>query len=44
LRAFAGAPLGFEASLTRYRVVDQRRFGDDLMTTYALRDIPCSPD
>ena len=24
--------------------VDQRRFGDDLMTIYALKDIPCSPD
>jgi diaminohydroxyphosphoribosylaminopyrimidine deaminase/5-amino-6-(5-phosphoribosylamino)uracil reductase len=43
-RAFAHAPLGFEASLAQCRVVEQRRFGDDLMTTYALRDIPCSPD
>jgi len=43
-RAFGSAPLGFEASLAERRVVDQRRFGDDLMTIYALRDIPCSPD
>lgn len=43
-RAFAFAPLGFESTLAQRRIVDQRRFGDDLMTTYALRDIPCSPD
>jgi diaminohydroxyphosphoribosylaminopyrimidine deaminase/5-amino-6-(5-phosphoribosylamino)uracil reductase len=44
LNAFASAP-GFEASLGdgRYRVVDQRRFGDDTMTVYALHEVPCSP-
>jgi diaminohydroxyphosphoribosylaminopyrimidine deaminase/5-amino-6-(5-phosphoribosylamino)uracil reductase len=44
LKAFASAPDGFEASLGggRYRVVDQRRFGDDTMTVYALDEVPCS--
>jgi diaminohydroxyphosphoribosylaminopyrimidine deaminase/5-amino-6-(5-phosphoribosylamino)uracil reductase len=44
-KAFAHAPDGFEASLSegRYRVVDHRRFGDDTMTVYALREVPCSP-
>jgi len=44
LKAFAYAPAGFEASLRDTRVVEQRRFGDDVMTTYALQDVPCSPD
>jgi hypothetical protein len=26
------------------RVVDERRFGPDRMTVYALREVPCSPD
>jgi len=26
------------------RIVEQRRIGDDVMTTYALQDVPCSPD
>jgi diaminohydroxyphosphoribosylaminopyrimidine deaminase/5-amino-6-(5-phosphoribosylamino)uracil reductase len=45
LNAFAYAPGGFEASLGdgQHRVVDQRRFGDDTMTVYALREVPCSP-
>jgi diaminohydroxyphosphoribosylaminopyrimidine deaminase/5-amino-6-(5-phosphoribosylamino)uracil reductase len=45
LKAFEFAPDGFEAALGdgRYRVVAQRRFGDDTMTTYALREVPCSP-
>jgi diaminohydroxyphosphoribosylaminopyrimidine deaminase/5-amino-6-(5-phosphoribosylamino)uracil reductase len=44
LNAFDSAPDGFEASLAdgRYRVVDQRRFGDDTMTVYALHEVPCS--
>jgi diaminohydroxyphosphoribosylaminopyrimidine deaminase / 5-amino-6-(5-phosphoribosylamino)uracil reductase len=42
--AFMHAPLGFEASLERVPVVERRQFGDDQMTTYALRDVPCSPD
>ena len=44
LRAFGFAPPGFEASLATYRVVEQRRFDEDVMTTYALTAIPCSPD
>jgi len=44
-KAFAFAPDGFEASLGdgQHRVVEQRRFGDDVMTVYALREVPCSP-
>jgi diaminohydroxyphosphoribosylaminopyrimidine deaminase/5-amino-6-(5-phosphoribosylamino)uracil reductase len=44
IRAFADAPAGFEASLERCPIVERRRVGDDEMTTYALRDVPCSPD
>ena len=44
LRAFGFAPPGFETSLATRRVVDQRRFDEDVMTTYALTAIPCSPD
>ena len=43
-KAFAFAPSGFEASLSQIRIVERRKFGDDVMTTYALRDVPCSPD
>ncbi len=43
LTAFADAPTDFEASLEQTRVVDERRFGDDVMTTYALHEVPCSP-
>ena len=43
-RAFANAPPGFEASLEHCPVVERRQFGDDEMTIYALRDVPCSPD
>jgi diaminohydroxyphosphoribosylaminopyrimidine deaminase/5-amino-6-(5-phosphoribosylamino)uracil reductase len=45
LKAFASAPDDFETALGdgRYRVVEQRRFGDDTMTVYALREVPCSP-
>jgi diaminohydroxyphosphoribosylaminopyrimidine deaminase/5-amino-6-(5-phosphoribosylamino)uracil reductase len=42
--AFGFAPVGFEASLATHRVVEQRRFDGDVMTTYALTAIPCSPD
>jgi diaminohydroxyphosphoribosylaminopyrimidine deaminase/5-amino-6-(5-phosphoribosylamino)uracil reductase len=38
--AFAHAPEGFEASLSTTRVVDERRFGEDTMTIYALHDVP----
>jgi diaminohydroxyphosphoribosylaminopyrimidine deaminase/5-amino-6-(5-phosphoribosylamino)uracil reductase len=43
LKGFAHAPAGFEASLEQTRVVDERRFGDDVMITYALHEVPCSP-
>jgi len=43
-RAFSAAPPEFEASLEQLAIVARRRFGDDEMTTYALRDVPCSPD
>ncbi len=48
LSAFAFAPPGFEATLSSRRIVDRRRFDDDVMTTYALTELPteglCSPD
>jgi diaminohydroxyphosphoribosylaminopyrimidine deaminase/5-amino-6-(5-phosphoribosylamino)uracil reductase len=43
-RAFSEAPPEFEATLDRLTVVERRGFGDDEMTIYALRDVPCSPD
>jgi diaminohydroxyphosphoribosylaminopyrimidine deaminase/5-amino-6-(5-phosphoribosylamino)uracil reductase len=43
LKAFAFAPVGFEQSLEQYRVVDERRFGDDVMTIHALHEVPCLP-
>ena len=43
LQAFAFAPGGFEQSLEQYRVVDERRFGDDVMTIHALHEVPCLP-
>ncbi len=43
-QAFAFAPSGFEASLSARPVVETRRFGEDVMTIYALQDVPCSPD
>ena len=42
-KAFEFAPPGFEASLASCRIVEQRQSGDDVMTIYALRDVPCSP-
>jgi diaminohydroxyphosphoribosylaminopyrimidine deaminase / 5-amino-6-(5-phosphoribosylamino)uracil reductase len=44
LGAFSAAPPGFSASLAAHRVVERRRFDEDVMTTYALTEIPCSPD
>jgi diaminohydroxyphosphoribosylaminopyrimidine deaminase/5-amino-6-(5-phosphoribosylamino)uracil reductase len=44
LEAFAYAPDGFERLLRETRVVEQRRFGEDVMTTYALQDVSCSLD
>jgi diaminohydroxyphosphoribosylaminopyrimidine deaminase/5-amino-6-(5-phosphoribosylamino)uracil reductase len=43
LGAFDFAPAGFAASLARTRVVDERPFGDDTMTIYALHEVACSP-
>lgn len=45
LKAFAHAPAGFAEMLgdERHAIVDERRFGDDTMTVYALREVPCSP-
>ncbi len=43
-KAFAFAPRNFEASLHDRRVVERRQIGDDVMTIYALQDVPCSPD
>jgi diaminohydroxyphosphoribosylaminopyrimidine deaminase/5-amino-6-(5-phosphoribosylamino)uracil reductase len=43
LDAFAHAPGMSLADVTRYPVVEQRTFGDDTMTVYALNPAPCSP-
>jgi len=43
-RGFAFAPSTFEAGLAERRVLEHRRFGDDVMTTYELRELSCSPD
>jgi diaminohydroxyphosphoribosylaminopyrimidine deaminase/5-amino-6-(5-phosphoribosylamino)uracil reductase len=43
-RGFAFAPSTFEAGLAGRRVLEHRRFGDDVMTTYELRELSCSPD
>ncbi|MFI5228699.1 MAG: RibD family protein, partial [Gemmatimonadales bacterium] len=43
-RAFAFAPLGFEERLAQSPIVERRSHGDDVMTTYALENVPCSPD
>ena len=43
-RAFDFAPVGFGTSLSRFRLVAERRFGDDVMTTYALHELSCLPD
>ncbi len=43
-QAFAFAPAGTEQRLESSPVVERRRLGDDLMTTYALEDVACSPD
>jgi len=44
LGAFTHAPAGFAESLERRPIVERRAIGDDTMTTYALREIPCLPD
>jgi len=44
LGAFTHAPAEFAESLERRPIVERRPIGDDIMTTYALHEIPCSPD
>jgi diaminohydroxyphosphoribosylaminopyrimidine deaminase/5-amino-6-(5-phosphoribosylamino)uracil reductase len=43
LGAFAHAPGVTLADVARLPVLDERSFGDDTMTVYALRPPPCSP-
>jgi len=43
-RGFDFAPSLFEAGLADRPIIENRRFGDDRMTIYALRNIACSPD
>jgi diaminohydroxyphosphoribosylaminopyrimidine deaminase/5-amino-6-(5-phosphoribosylamino)uracil reductase len=43
-QAFAHVPPESITAVSRAPVIDQRAFGDDLMTTYALHDVPCLPD
>ena len=44
LGAFEFAPPEFENRLSTLPVVTRRRFGDDELTIYALREVPCSLD
>lgn len=44
LGAFDFAPPEFEARLPKLPVVMRRGFGDDELTIYALREVPCSLD
>jgi len=44
LGAFEFAPPRFEDRLSDFPVVMRRGFGDDELTTYALREVPCSLD
>ena len=44
LDAFERTPAADISAATRLRVVERETFGDDLMTVYALRELPCSPD
>jgi diaminohydroxyphosphoribosylaminopyrimidine deaminase / 5-amino-6-(5-phosphoribosylamino)uracil reductase len=43
-RAFAFAPPGFVERLHHAPIVERQQLGDDVMTSYALQDVPCSPD
>ena len=43
-RAFAFAPPGFIERLQAAPIVERQQLGDDVMTSYALEDVPCSPD
>jgi len=44
LRPFERAPAAEISAASRLRVVEREVLGDDLMTVYALREPPCSPD
>src|SRR5512146_3308411 len=44
LGAFDSAPRDFAQALTSLRVTDERDFGPDRMTVYALHEVACSPD
>src|SRR5512146_1402314 len=44
LGAFDFAPPGYAGALANVRVVEERSFGPDQLTVYALHDVPCSPD
>ena len=44
LGAFEQAPPGFATALERRPIIERRSLGDNIMTTYALHEIPCSPD
>jgi diaminohydroxyphosphoribosylaminopyrimidine deaminase / 5-amino-6-(5-phosphoribosylamino)uracil reductase len=44
LRAFDHAPPASVAAVDRWRVMERRRLGEDLMTVYALQEIACSPE
>jgi diaminohydroxyphosphoribosylaminopyrimidine deaminase/5-amino-6-(5-phosphoribosylamino)uracil reductase len=42
LKAFAHAPPETESWLASLPIVGRRTFGDDTLTTYAVREVPCS--
>ena len=44
LRPFDRMPAGPIAETKPLRVIERKAFGDDLMTVYALQELPCSPD
>lgn len=44
LNAFAHVPPVALADAGRFPVLERRRLGEDLMSVYALRELPCSPD
>ena len=44
LRPFDRVPATDLTAASALRVVERRPFGDDLMTVYAMRELPCSPD
>ena len=44
LRPFDRTPAANVAAVKPLRVVERKAFGDDLMTVYAMQELPCSPD